>query len=494
MEPSASPAPEKPRTKIVATVGPACAERGRLLALALQGVSVFRLNFSHGDHDAHAAIIDRIRSLPADVKRPLAILADLSGPKLRVGEIPGGARLLQPGELVRLSDSGTTGDTIAVNIEGFHRLARPGQQVRMDDGMIDLVVTEVQGTVVTARVLNEEAVTLKSRKGVNLPGAHLPIPALTNKDREDLRFALEKGVDFVALSFVRSANDLAEARAAMDAVGICRPLVAKIEQAEALDDLESIIDSADAIMVARGDLGIEIPVEKVPSAQQRIIRLCNESSKPVITATQMLDSMIERPLPTRAEVTDIYNAIHEGTDAVMLSGETAVGLYPEDSVRMMRKVALEAEREMDWSRENLWFERRSGPGSTAWAVTSAAAAMAGMLELDAIVCPTQSGRNAMRVARLRPACKVVAFSTNPETVNRLCLIWGVQPRLMKEMWGTEWEFGESDAIVDASIRSGLANGVLSEGMRVVVVAGVPLRVAGVTNFLRVVQVGSELEN
>ena len=490
MAPSPSTSSRLPRTKIVATVGPACAHREQILALARRGASVFRLNFSHGDHLAHEAAFGHIRSVSAEIDRPLAVLADLSGPKLRLLEVPGGAVRLEPRQHIILTSEPADGEDhrYQVNFQGLHLLVQPGQPIRIDDGMIQLSVVDVAGADVACVVENEEAVPLRSRKGVNLPGAHLPIPALTDKDRADLAFALRLGVDYIALSFVRSVADLQLARDAMAAAGGWAPLVAKIEQREALDDLEAIVDSADGIMVARGDLGIEIPVEQVPRAQTRIIRLCNDASKPVIVATQMLNTMIASPAPTRAEVTDIYNAIHAGADAVMLSGETAAGNYPQESVDMMRKVALEAEEDLEWQRKSLWDERPCGGAAVSEAVTAAAAALASMLDVDAIIAPTTSGRNAVQIARMRPQCRLLAFSVDERTVRRLALVWGVEPALMGDLWETETEAGEMDAILRASLRSARRHVMVAPGMSVVVVAGAPPGIVGTTNFLRVIKI------
>lgn len=483
--------PAMPRTKIVATVGPSCSEPEKLERLARAGASVFRLNFSHGDHPAHEEALRAVRAISERIGRPLAVLADLSGPKLRIRDGVGIAVRLEPGMRIILTSEPVQEDQLRfqVNFAGLHELVKPGQPIRIDDGLIQLHVDAVEGTDVACVVENQEPVPLRPRKGVNLPGAHLPIPALTDKDRLDLEFALGIGVDFVALSFVRSVADLELAREAMRACGRTAPLIAKIEQQEALDDLEAIIESADGIMVARGDLGIEIPVERVPREQTRIIKLCNARAKPVIVATQMLNSMITSPAPTRAEVTDIYNAIHAGADAVMLSGETASGLYPVESVEMMGKVAREAEADLEWSRPSLWEARHGGDEAVSQSVTAAGVALAAMLGLDAIVAPTTSGRNAMQVSSLRPRCRVLAFSVDETVVRRLCLSWGVEPGSMADLWETEMENGEMDAILSSSLRAGRSQGMLADGMRVVVVAGAPPGIVGTTNFLRMLTVG-----
>ncbi|MCB2156160.1 pyruvate kinase [bacterium] len=483
-----TPPMQKSRTKVVVTVGPACAKFSQLRALADAGASVYRLNFSHGDYESHSAAIANIRKVSERIGRPLAILADLSGPKLRIGEVPGGEVPLTPGDVITLTSStpGSRNRTYRVNIKDFEKYVQAGQTVLLDDGMVKLKILETGDEDVTCEVQNK--CVLRSRKGINLPHTSLPIPALTPKDRRDLEFALKEGVDLVALSFVRSPKDIELAKRAMRRIGREVPLIAKIEKGEALAALDEILELADGAMVARGDLGVEIPIHEVPSAQVRIIRQCNYLCKPVITATQMLNSMVTNPVPTRAEVTDIYNAILDGTDAVMLSNETAMGDYPIDAVRVMHNVSKEAERDLECCREMLW---KTAPGETplvAEAVSEAAVDMAHALELDAIICPTQSGATAMRVARFRPKCRILAFSTEPSTVGRLCLSWGVQTREMRQLWGTEEESSETDAIITAALRTARDYKLLKKGMRVVVLAGMPLRTPGKTNFLRVLEI------
>ncbi|MBI5154746.1 pyruvate kinase [Candidatus Poribacteria bacterium] len=479
------------RTKVVATIGPACASRAMVLQLARAGVSVFRLNFSHGSHESHAEAIAHIRGVEEQTARPLAILADLSGPKLRLGDVPGGEREAAPGEVLTFTSRRVRkGDTrIPVQIKALHKHLREGQHILIDDGLVRLRVLDTASDDIRCRVENLNSCVIRSRKGVNLPGAHLPIPAVTAKDKADMLFALGAGVDFVALSFVRSAADVRRARRMMKSAGRSVPIIAKIEQAEAVEELDAILDEADGAMVARGDLGVEIPIHEVPSVQFRIIEGCNARTKPVITATQMLNSMITNPVPTRAEVTDIYNAILDGTDAVMLSGETAAGAYPVECVEVMQRVAREAEKNMRWRLGLGW---RTEPGQTPEipeAVCESAVMLAEQLRLDAIVCPTQSGATALRVARFRPKCQIFSCSTDLASVRRLCLTWGVRGRAMRELWGTEEESGEADAIIAAAIKAGLESGVLKKKMRVVVLAGLPLRVPGHTNLLRVLEVG-----
>lgn len=483
------PSQHRQRTKIVATIGPASNSREMLRQLAEAGATVFRLNFSHGAHAEHARVLGLIRAVSIELGMPLVALADLCGPKLRLGDVPGGSVLVQANSMVTLTShktSPTDARRFSVNFSDLDKHVAPGRLILLDDGTVRLVVERIDGEDVLCRVVHESVI--KSRKGINLPGTYLPIPALTEKDEADLRFVLKEGIDLVALSFVRSAADLQRAYDVMDDVGIRVPLVAKIEKPEAVAVLDEILMKADGAMVARGDLGVEMPIEEMPATQARIIRRCNELGKPVITATQMLNSMISAPSPTRAEVTDIYNAILCGTDSVMLSAETAAGSFPVESVQMMSKVAREAEDDMAGSRELLWTPDAADRNAVGEAVCSAAVGLAVNVGLDAIVVATATGHTALRLCRYRPRCPIYAFSTSIHIHGLLGIAWGVETRSMRELWGTEEETGEMDAIVRAALSSALDNGLLRHGDRAVVVAGIPLRVPGNTNLLRVVTI------
>jgi len=481
------------RTKIVATIGPSCSTPEMLQRLVLEGVSVFRLNFSHGAHEDHAKAVRSVRALSVQFDVPFGVMADLRGPKIRIGVLPPeGVPILHDQRVTLSSDPNAPPDRVQVSVERLHTLIEPGRRVLIEDGLVQLLVVDVKGTDVICEARNDAVI--HSRKGLNLPGTHLPIPALTEKDREDLRFALREGVDLVALSFVRSPEDLNDARAIIRESGSGAPLIAKIEQAEAVERLDEILETADGAMVARGDLGVEVDLEDVPRIQNRIIHRCNALGKPVITATQMLNSMITSPVPTRAEVTDIYNAILHGTDAVMLSGETASGLYPVESVQVMNRVARAAEREMRWGRDLLWEPAPSASVPEGVAVASAAVSLAANLNLKAIVCATRTGKTAMRVARHRPRCPVLAFSTDTSVQNRLCLVWGVEARPMKPLWGTSTEGGETEAILATTMESALRHGLLSHGDRIAFITGLPWEVKGNTNTIRIYEVGSTRES
>ncbi|MEO8376093.1 MAG: pyruvate kinase [Candidatus Sumerlaeota bacterium] len=477
------------RTKIVCTLGPSSSDRATIRALADAGADVCRLNFSHGTHDQHRAFIKLIGEVSEEIKRPIGILADLCGPKLRLGEIKGGELQITEGELVTLTSDPADGTDkrINVNFEGFHVVARPGEGILLDDGRFHFTVESVSGTDVRCRVINGG--TLKSRKGVNLPDTKLPIPALTDKDRADLRFALENGVDMVALSFVRSPDDLTLAREEMKRIGRMVPLLAKIEKKEAVERLDEIIQSADGAMVARGDLGIELWLEQVPAIQKRIIRMCNRLAKPVITATQMLESMTSSPRPTRAEASDVYNAILDGTDAVMLSGETAAGQYPVDAVQVMNNIAWEAERDLMPTRDFHNMDDGGGPPSPTNAICHAAVQVAEQLHADHILVPTQTGYSAFHVSRYKPSMSILACSTDPAAVRWMCLAWGVIPRLMRELSTEEIAISNTDALVKEILRVGQENGSVTAGQRVIVLGGVPIGQTRHTNYLRVVEVG-----
>ena len=477
------------RTKIVCTIGPASQSRETINRMIAGGADVFRLNFSHGTHEQHEKVIRIIRDLSRELSRPYAILGDLSGPKLRLGDIEGGEAQIHEGRAITLtSEAGATGQDgrFSVNFPNFHRVAQPGEHILLDDGNFQIVVERISGKNVVCRVQNGGM--LKSRKGVNLPDTKLPIAALTVKDRADLAFALRAGVDVLALSFVRSPEDIREAKEAMRECGRVVPLLAKIEKKEAVDSLEEILFEADGAMVARGDLGIEIPMERVPGVQKRIILECNKRAKPVITATQMLESMIHNPRPTRAEVADIYAAIHDGTDAVMLSAETAIGNYPVRAVEVMDSVAGEAEKHIPWNKGLGWIVKKGETPSVTLALCSSAVRLAEALRLDLILVPTQSGFTAMNLSRFKPSMPIYAFSLEPATVNLLCLAGGVSSRVMPPPPEDAMARSETDALVNEVTRAARQHGFARPGNRAVVLGGIPLGGTHHTNYLRIVEI------
>ncbi len=422
------------RTKIVCTLGPACSDPAILDQLVAAGMDCARLNFSHGTHESHAEMAKKVREASGRARRPLAILADLCGPKMRVGKFPGGPIELQNGATFTLTTAGEPGnqDQVSVSYPALPQDVNVGDAVLLDDGLLRLRVTEIREHEVVTEV--EVGGPLSDRKGLNLPGVNLSTPALTEKDRKDLRFAVDVlAVDFLALSFVRSAAEIAETQAlAINKDGERTPVIAKIEKPEAIERLDEILDQADGAMVARGDLGVEMGAEKVPLIQKRIIRETNLRGKIVITATQMLDSMIRNPRPTRAEAADVANAVMDGTDAVMLSGETAAGRYPVESVKMMAAIAMEVEGE--WVEElSRMFRDLKVVAHEDWehpeAAARAAAVLSTHLDLKAIVCFTRDGRSAGLLAEFRPRAPIIAVTSNSQVAQRLALEWGVMPRL-----------------------------------------------------------------
>ncbi|HWP35028.1 MAG TPA: pyruvate kinase [Thermodesulfobacteriota bacterium] len=480
-----SVAPQTPgatrRTKIVATLGPASRSPAVLRGLIEAGVDVLRLNFSHGDRRTHAESIAAIRDIADGLDRPVGILADLAGPKVRIGEFEGGSATLVAGERFVLTTRPVLGNQagVSVNYPGLPEDVKPGESILLNDGLIELKVEKVEGPDVHCRVVTGGVLT--SHKGVALPMTTLRLPCLTEKDREDLRFGLEQGIDFVGLSFVRRAADVEEARALVAALGYDTPLVAKIERHEALEDLEAILAKADGIMVARGDLAVDTSYERVPMIQKRLIRQANQAGKPVITATQMLRSMVDNPRPTRAEATDIANAVLDGTDAVMLSEESAVGAYPVEAVRVMDRIIRAAEEEIDYSGTLLRRERIGDQGRViAGAVARAACFIAQDIKAAAILTPTSSGQTARLVARHRPAQPIIALTPDPATYRRLSLSWGVTPLLVGDLLST-------DDMIEKAKEAVLRAGILAPGDPLVITAGHPIGVPGGTNLITAVR-------
>ncbi len=416
------------RAKIVCTLGPASGDRATIDALVEAGMDCARLNFSHGTHDSHAALAAMVREAAARAGRPLAILADLCGPKMRIGRFAEGSITLSPGDAFTLTTREVEGDAtrVCISYRALPQDVRAGDALLLDDGLIRLRVTEVVGPEVRCEV--EVGGQLSDNKGLNVPGTRLSTPALTDKDRRDLAFAVDTlGVDYVALSFVRTADDVRQAQALAKGT----PVIAKIEKPEAVDDLEDILDAAEGAMVARGDLGVELGAEKVPLLQKRIIREVNKRNKLVITATQMLDSMIRNTAPTRAEAADVANAVLDGTDAVMLSGETAVGMHPLLAVEMMSKIVREVEEV--WRSDQSQRLTEGVELAEQWgfpdAAAKAAAVLSLALRLSALVVFTRDGRTADLLSEYRPEAPIVALTPDPRVANRLALQWGVVPRV-----------------------------------------------------------------
>ncbi|MEZ0396259.1 MAG: pyruvate kinase [Anaerolineales bacterium] len=456
------------RAKIVATIGPASEDESVIEKLLLAGVNVARLNFSHGSHSEHAARVASLRRLAERLGRPLGILQDLQGPKIRVGVLPEPLRL-QAGETVTLypADGGlpaANSKSIPVDFPELFTSATAGGRILLDDGRLELNVIKIEKGMALAEV--RLGGLLSSNKGINLPGVPLDIPAFTAKDAADLEFGLSLGVDAVAISFVRRAADVQQVREAIACQSPrCLPLlIAKLERPEALENLDAILDASDGVMVARGDLGVEMAPEEVPAAQKRIIQAANHRGKLVITATQMLESMIENPLPTRAEASDVANAIYDGSDALMLSGETAVGRYPVESVALMDRIIRRAEAEFGaWGHAEPMEVGRDD----ATALAFAARELAHDRDVTAIAVFTRTGRSALLMAKVRPRVPILAFTPEPATYTRLALAWGVQAHLVPFAESVERMIGHVEAAMKAA-------GLVEAGDQVVLVAGYPL--------------------
>ena len=468
------------RVKIVCTIGPASRELPILRRIAAAGMNVARLNMSHGTHEYHAETIERVRIVSEQLQKPIAILADLQGPKLRTGKMrEGGVPLVKDEELILTIDDiiGEPG-RVPIQYKDLPKAVKPGERILLDDGMLELELIETSAAEIRTRVILTGV--LQSNKGMNLPDASLDIPALTVKDVEDVKFALDHQVDWVALSFVRKAHEVLELKAIIQnhaAFGRVTPVIAKIEKPDAVKNIDAIIEAADGIMVARGDLGIETNPETVPGVQKVLINKCLMAAKPVITATQMLDSMIRNPRPTRAEASDVANAVLDGTDAIMLSGETASGQFPVESVQTMVAIAEEAERLMASMRGKMTFSEPrifSGAG----AICHAAVFTANETKAKAIVAPTISGATARLMASFRPQVPLIAVTPSPMVQRQLALFWGIYPLLTKRLSNT-------DEVLTDAINVAQARGFVGEGDTVVLTAGMVGNVRSATNLLMV---------
>ncbi|PZN96213.1 MAG: pyruvate kinase [Hyphomicrobiales bacterium] len=466
--------------KIVATVGPASATPAKLRELYLAGVDTFRLNFSHGTHADHATVHASIRALEAEIARPIGILQDLQGPKIRIGTLAGGSFEIAAGETIRFVLTGQDGDRNSIPLphpEIFEAIL-PRQHLLIDDGRLRVEVTSLDGESIEAKVL--VGGMLSNRKGVNLPGTVLKLSPLTAKDRRDLAFGLELGVDWIALSFVQTPGDVIEARAL---VGDQAGIVSKIEKPSALDAIDDIVRLSDAIMIARGDLGVELPHEDVPGRQKELVRICRNLAKPVIVATQMLESMISTPTPTRAEASDVATAIYDGADAVMLSAESAAGHYPVEAVSMMDRIISRTEQHKFYQ-SILHAVEPQIDQTPSHAVAGAAADLAETLQAAGIVAFTATGTTAMRVARQRPSSPILALTPSEKVSRQLCLVWGTHSVQSDNVT----TFGE---MVDQSLLHAGHEGFAKGDDRLVVVAGVPFGSSGHTNNIRVISMSEQ---
>jgi pyruvate kinase len=461
------------RTKIVATIGPASGDAETISALVEAGANALRLNFSHGVHEQHAEWARLVREVERESGwRTLALIADLQGPKLRVSDLDAPLTLATGDEVVLAGENGRGGD-LQVAPAVISDVLQPGHDVLIDDGHIRLRVASVEDGRARCAVVAGGIVT--ANKGVNLPGVPLPIPAITRKDVEDLQFALELGVDFVALSFVRSAADVLDLRKLISEADSTARVIAKIEKSEAVECLDAVLDVTDAVMVARGDLGVEVGPAAVPLIQKQIIQRTLQRGLPVITATQMLESMISSPEPTRAEASDVANAILDGTSALMLSGETAIGSYPVEAVTTMDRIACAVEPSLDYRHQ---LPDAGDNPSIGWAMSNAACDLAEVLGAKAVLVPTSTGRTASAVARLRPHRPILGLSHNPHALHHMALEWGVTPIEIEEA-------PDIEALWGRAIEAARDSGIVSEGDRVVLTAGTAVNIPGTTNVIKV---------
>ncbi|WP_242186195.1 pyruvate kinase [Sphingomonas sp. CARO-RG-8B-R24-01] len=476
--------PRARKVRILATLGPASNSPEMIATLFEAGADAFRVNMSHGDQQSKVAVIQAIRALEKTYNRPSTILADLQGPKLRVGKFEGGKVELVTGQTFTLDRDTTPGD--ATRVELPHReifeAIEPGARLLLDDGKLVLRVTSHTETTIVTEIVVGGA--LSNNKGLNVPDVVLPMAALTEKDRSDLAFAVDQGVDWIALSFVQRPEDLAEAR---KLIGGKTALLAKIEKPSAIERLEEIVEACDGVMVARGDLGVELPPESVPPLQKRIIEVSRRLGRPVVVATQMLESMISSPSPTRAEVSDVATAIYDGADAIMLSAESAAGAWPKESVAMMNAIGEAVEKDSTYG-ERIHFTQIHSDPTTADALAEAAKNIAHTVDAAAIICFTASGSTARRVARERPGVPLMVLTPNIETARRAGLLWGAYAVYTKDVDSFE-------AMVAKAKRMALRHTLAKAGDRVIIIAGVPFKTPGSTNVLHVVRIiGDELKD
>ncbi len=466
------------RAKIVCTMGPAVDSPEKVRELIDAGMNMARLNLSHGGYPEHQARLDQVRSAAKEAGVPVAILVDLQGPKIRLARFKAGPHELARGDIFTITTDEVEGtkDRVGTTYKGLPGDCKTGDRILIDDGKVTVEVMEVKGNDVVTKVIEPGAVS--NNKGINLPGVAVSVPALSEKDMDDLRWGLKVGADFIALSFVRSANDIVDVHRIMDEVGIRIPVIAKIEKPQAVANLQEIVNAFDGIMVARGDLGVELPIEEVPLVQKHCIQLAREAAKPVIVATQMLDSMITNSRPTRAEATDCANAVLDGADALMLSGETSVGAFAIESVQTMARIITHTEQGgMDMIRP-----MKSTPKTKGGAITKAAAEVGAIVGAKYLVTFTQSGDSARRTARLRSPIPILAFTPEIGTYNRMALDWGVEPELTPMVKHTDEMVKQVDNFLINSKRC-------TEGEVVVIVAGSPPGIPGSTNAMRVHRVG-----
>ncbi len=474
-------------TKIVCTIGPASESPETLVALIEAGMNVARLNFSHGSHEEHGARIQAIREAAKKTGKVVAILLDTKGPEIRTHNMENDAIELVTGQSIDISMTEVLGNQEVFSIT-YERLiddVQVGSVILLDDGLVELHVTGIDKEQGLIHTTVENAGVLKNKKGVNVPGVSVQLPGITEKDAQDILFGIEQKVDFIAASFVRRPSDVMEIRQLLENNGATHiHIIPKIENQEGVDNIDEIIQVSDGLMVARGDLGVEIPAEEVPVVQKSLIKKCNRAGKPVITATQMLDSMQRNPRPTRAEASDVANAILDGTDAIMLSGETAAGLYPVESVKTMNKIASRIEDTLDHKRIVNQRSKEKGSNMTE-AISQAVAHTSLNLQVSAILAPTESGNTAKMIAKYRPGVPIIAMTSSDEVCRNLCLVWGVTPVVASQVTST-------DEVLEQAVQQSLDKGYVKHGDLVVITAGVPVGQAGTTNLMKLHVIGDML--
>ncbi|TCN24455.1 pyruvate kinase [Mesobacillus foraminis] len=472
------------KTKIVCTIGPASESIENLISLLNAGMNVARLNFSHGDHEEHGARIKNIREAARQTGKNVAILLDTKGPEIRTNNMENGAIELKAGNEITVSMTEVLGTTekFSVTYERLIEDVHSGAKILLDDGLIGLEVLSIDkaNNEIRTKILNSG--TLKNKKGVNVPGVSVKLPGITEKDAQDILFGIEQGVDFIAASFVRRGSDVLEIRGLLEENNATYiQIIPKIENQEGVDNIDEILEVSDGLMVARGDLGVEIPAEEVPLVQKALIKKCNTLGKPVITATQMLDSMQRNPRPTRAEASDVANAIFDGTDAIMLSGETAAGQYPIEAVQTMHNIASRAEEALD-HKELLSIRSKDTEHTITDAIGQSVAHTALNLEVNAIITPTESGHTARMISKYRPKAPIVAVTSNDHILRRLALVWGVYPQLGQVAKTT-------DEMLDNAVEESMKSGLVKHSDLVLITAGVPVGESGATNLMKIHVVG-----
>jgi pyruvate kinase len=473
------------KTKIICTLGPACDNEGILKKLVLAGMDVARMNFSHGSYTEHKGRIDMLKKVRQELGCPVALLLDTKGPEIRTGKFENDSVVLTSGSSFVLTDESVLGNESRVSItyKELYKDVKKGDRILIDDGLIELEVQEIKGKDIYCTVLNGGKVS--NNKGINVPGAEIHLPSITKQDIDDIKFGIENDVDFIAASFVRKAEDVVEIKKVLEKHGGHGvKVISKIENRQGVQNIDEIIMVSDGIMVARGDLGVEIPVEEVPIVQKILIEKCYRNGKPVITATQMLDSMIRNPRPTRAEASDVANAIYDGTSVIMLSGETAAGKYPVETLNTMSRIAEKAENSMDYWKRFLNAQFEMIPTITN-AISHATCTTALDLKASAIITVTHSGHTARMISRFRPDCPIIATTVCPKAQRQLSLSWGVTPYLVEEASST-------DEMFDMGVEKALESGLVKNGDLTVITAGAPIGVSGTTNILKVQLVGNVL--